>query len=233
MKRLFWPGVIGVLVALVFFTPYALAHPGHPDKVTICHAAGLDGTTKYVTLTIGWHAVYGPAGHFYENGTPRAGHEQDYLGPCISTEPPGGVPPGVPPPPPGTVPPGVPPGTAPPGVPPGTVPPGVPPTPEPPGTTPPGEPPAEPPTVEPPAQPPLVIDNDPGKSDEQPGKVIDTKPKPQAPAEATTSTATPQADAPVAQAQATLPFTGLPLWAYALLGFGMGTLGLYLVRRTV
>jgi len=55
-------------------------------KVTICHAAGLDGTTKYVTLTVGHQAVYGPAGHFYENGTPRAGHEQDYLGPCKPTE---------------------------------------------------------------------------------------------------------------------------------------------------
>ena len=54
------------------------------DKVTICHAAGQEGTTHYVTLTIGYNAVYGPAGHFYENGTPRAGHEQDYLGPCIA-----------------------------------------------------------------------------------------------------------------------------------------------------
>jgi hypothetical protein len=52
------------------------------DKVTICHAAGLDGTTHYETLTIGWSAVYGPAGHFYENGTPQTGHEQDYLGEC-------------------------------------------------------------------------------------------------------------------------------------------------------
>jgi len=54
---------------------------GQP-KVTLCHAAGLDGTTKYVTITVGWPAAYGPAGHFYENGTPRAGHEQDYLGAC-------------------------------------------------------------------------------------------------------------------------------------------------------
>ena len=56
------------------------------NKVTICHAAGQAGTTHYITLTIGYPAVYGPAGHFYENGTPRAGHEQDYLGPCtVST----------------------------------------------------------------------------------------------------------------------------------------------------
>lgn len=56
------------------------------NKVTICHAAGLDGTMKYVTLTVAYPAVYGPAGHFYENGTPRAGHENDYLGPCTPPE---------------------------------------------------------------------------------------------------------------------------------------------------
>ncbi len=54
------------------------------DKVTICHAAGLAGTTKFVTLTISVNAVYGNGGHFYENGTPQAGHEQDYFGPCIT-----------------------------------------------------------------------------------------------------------------------------------------------------
>lgn len=72
----------------------AVANPGavaglaknpHGDKVTICHAAGRAGTTHYITLTIGYQAVYGPAGHFYENGTPQAGHEQDYLGPCRET----------------------------------------------------------------------------------------------------------------------------------------------------
>ena len=60
----------------------------HPENVTICHAAGLDGTTHYETLTIGYEAVYGPAGHFYENGTPQAGHEQDYLGACNEPPPP-------------------------------------------------------------------------------------------------------------------------------------------------
>ena len=54
----------------------------HEKKVTICHASGLADTTKYETLTIGYPAVYGPAGHFFENGTPQAGHEEDYLGPC-------------------------------------------------------------------------------------------------------------------------------------------------------
>ena len=56
--------------------------PGPPQMVTICHAAGLEGTTQYVTLTIPYVAAFGPAGHFNENGTPRAGHEDDYLGEC-------------------------------------------------------------------------------------------------------------------------------------------------------
>ena len=57
------------------------------NKVTICHASGLAGTTKFETLTIGYNAVYGPAGHFYENGTPKAGHEQDYIGACKTPTP--------------------------------------------------------------------------------------------------------------------------------------------------
>lgn len=55
------------------------------DKVTICHAAGQADTTHYITLTISENAVYGAhgqAGHFEENGTPAAGHEQDYFGAC-------------------------------------------------------------------------------------------------------------------------------------------------------
>jgi hypothetical protein len=52
------------------------------EKITICHAAGLDGTTKFVTLTISENAVYGEGGHFNENGTTQAGHEQDYMGAC-------------------------------------------------------------------------------------------------------------------------------------------------------
>lgn len=78
---------LSVLACLTMFViggtaATALATNDHPDKVTICHAAGLAGTTHYETLTIGYEAVYGPGGHFNENGTPQAGHEQDYLGPC-------------------------------------------------------------------------------------------------------------------------------------------------------
>ena len=52
------------------------------EQVTLCHGAGQDDTTHFVTLTIAEEAAYGQAGHFNENGTPRAGHEQDYLGAC-------------------------------------------------------------------------------------------------------------------------------------------------------
>lgn len=53
------------------------------NKVTLCHAAGQAGTTKFTTLTISYNAAFGRAGHFYEDGTPRAGHEDDYLGACV------------------------------------------------------------------------------------------------------------------------------------------------------
>ena len=54
------------------------------DKITICHVAGLAGSDKTVTITADRHAIYnnGEGGHFYENGTARAGHEDDYLGAC-------------------------------------------------------------------------------------------------------------------------------------------------------
>jgi LPXTG-motif cell wall-anchored protein len=55
---------------------------GAQDKVTICHAAGQEGTEKFVSLTIPYNAAYGQAGHFNEDGTPKAGHEADYEGPC-------------------------------------------------------------------------------------------------------------------------------------------------------
>jgi outer membrane biosynthesis protein TonB len=50
-------------------------------KVTICHATSSE-TNPWVELTISENAVYGPGGHFNENGTTQAGHEEDYFGPC-------------------------------------------------------------------------------------------------------------------------------------------------------
>jgi hypothetical protein len=78
---------LGVAVAMLVPISMNLAYAGdnpHGDKITICHAAGLEGTTHYITLTIGYEAVYGPGGHFNENGTTQAGHEQDYLGACTT-----------------------------------------------------------------------------------------------------------------------------------------------------
>ena len=58
------------------------------EQVTLCHGSGQEDTTHFVTLTIAEEAAFGQAGHFYENGTPRAGHEQDYLGACPTDEDP-------------------------------------------------------------------------------------------------------------------------------------------------
>ncbi len=54
------------------------------EMVTLCHADGQSGTTKFSTLTISWNAAFGQAGHFNEDGTPQAGHEDDYLGACAT-----------------------------------------------------------------------------------------------------------------------------------------------------
>ena len=44
-------------------------------KVTICHAAGRAGTTKYVEITVSRNAA---SAHIDDRGTTRAGHEQDF-----------------------------------------------------------------------------------------------------------------------------------------------------------
>lgn len=75
--------VLVLVVALLVGVEWGGKVAGASEKVTICHAAGQEDTDKYVTLTISRNAVYkDQGGHFYENGTPRAGHEHDYLGPC-------------------------------------------------------------------------------------------------------------------------------------------------------
>jgi len=64
------------------------ASAGEPVFVTICHAAGLAADpANSVTLTLPENAVYGQAGHFNENGTPQAGHEEDTLGACPEVTP--------------------------------------------------------------------------------------------------------------------------------------------------
>lgn len=75
---------IGLALALITFAFTAQRVGGTPEpKITICHVAGLaSDPANYITLTISENAVYGPGGHFNENGTTQAGHEQDYFGPC-------------------------------------------------------------------------------------------------------------------------------------------------------
>lgn len=58
------------------------------DEVCICHAAGQAGTTHFVTVCANRTAIYGQAGHFNEDGTPQAGHEDDYEGRCTEPSPP-------------------------------------------------------------------------------------------------------------------------------------------------
>lgn len=83
MKSLKIAGAVAlVAVAVAAGTHYQNVTADPAPKVTICHAAGRDGTTHYVELNISWNAAYGQAGHFYEPGTPAAGHEDDFEGPC-------------------------------------------------------------------------------------------------------------------------------------------------------
>lgn len=62
------------------------------DKVTICHAAGLAGSTQFATLTIPTPAL---SGHFDNNGTPLAGHEEDFFGFCPGDNDPEAIDPAV------------------------------------------------------------------------------------------------------------------------------------------
>lgn len=76
-------GTAAIAAVMLGFATQAEAEGGGQDKVTICHVAGLaSDPANYITQTLAWPAVYGEAGHFYENGTPRAGHENDTLGEC-------------------------------------------------------------------------------------------------------------------------------------------------------
>jgi hypothetical protein len=74
------------LVTLVTLTLglAAIASAAPPEKVVICHAAGLeDVPANWVTLELPLEALNG---HFDEQGTPQAGHEEDYFGTCEEAE---------------------------------------------------------------------------------------------------------------------------------------------------
>jgi hypothetical protein len=87
--------VIGSMLTIA-----GVASADQPVTVTICHVAGLaEDPANTVTLTLPENAVYGQAGHFNEDGTTQAGHEQDTLGACpepTPTEPPPTSPPPTP-----------------------------------------------------------------------------------------------------------------------------------------
>jgi hypothetical protein len=90
MRKLRIGAAVAVYLILTagIFTTAALATGGPPEQVTICHVAGLaSDPANHITLTLPVTAVYGPGGHFEENGTPQAGHEEDYLGPCNPPSP--------------------------------------------------------------------------------------------------------------------------------------------------
>ena len=80
-------GTLLALLATVWLLAATIVSPaeaGPPVFYTICHVAGLaSDPANYITLTLPEPAVFGPAGHFNEEGTPQAGHEQDYFGACV------------------------------------------------------------------------------------------------------------------------------------------------------
>ena len=88
--------VLGVLFVTSGFSLAALAAPGNGNSngngngngngggnhIEICHFQGQIGSGVFVTLTVSANSN----GHFGNNGTQEAGHEADYLGPCVGDE---------------------------------------------------------------------------------------------------------------------------------------------------
>ena len=76
-KGLLTVGLIaGVSAGMVVFSSTSQAAP--PDKVTVCHADGRDGTIKFSTIVIAPSAAENHLDPI--TGTPKAGHEDDILG---------------------------------------------------------------------------------------------------------------------------------------------------------
>ncbi len=83
--RFVFPVLTGFFLLASGFSVFANGNSNH--KVTICHATSSE-TNPYVRIVVDRHAI---KGHFYENGTPLAGHEEDiligYVADCPSPTP--------------------------------------------------------------------------------------------------------------------------------------------------
>jgi hypothetical protein len=80
--------VLGILAVAVWFAlSIAVSEAARPTMVLVCHAAGREGTTQFVALSVPANEGGYPQGHFTEDGTAEAGHEDDYLGACVEVEP--------------------------------------------------------------------------------------------------------------------------------------------------
>ena len=72
--------ILSIIVLMAGLLAFTTIRPTIANnKITICHAAGLEGTEHYIELKVSENAYFG---HFDNTGTPLAGHEQDYIGPC-------------------------------------------------------------------------------------------------------------------------------------------------------
>lgn len=80
--RKFLATVAVVTLLMVFAIPVLAGE----DKVYVCHATSSE-SNPWVTLPVPPTDTGYPQGHFTENGTQEAGHEQDYLGYCEGDEP--------------------------------------------------------------------------------------------------------------------------------------------------
>jgi outer membrane biosynthesis protein TonB len=77
----------GTLALLAVLLLVSVVTVSAVEKVTVCHAAGQEGTLQYVTLEVPPNEGGFPQGHFTEGGSPEAGHENDYLGECDEPDP--------------------------------------------------------------------------------------------------------------------------------------------------
>jgi hypothetical protein len=84
-KGLLMVGLLAAIsVGVVVFSP-STTQAAPDGKITLCHADGQAGTIKFSTITVAPTAANLHIN--LETGTPQAGHEDDYLGPCQSPSP--------------------------------------------------------------------------------------------------------------------------------------------------